>query len=105
MTADAAYVAAVAEAREQHETWWSFVWQTFKCRGCDWRDDDPARRDEHLATVAVETLTPLIRAQVAAEIRATLDTTREAWTSQGTGYRNAHLDGLRAAARIAEGAA
>lgn len=66
MTADAAHVAAVAEAQEQHETWWSFVWQTFRCRGCDWRGHDPAR---HLATVAVETLTPLIRAQVAAAIR------------------------------------
>lgn len=59
MTADAAHVAAVAEAL------------------CHTYDDDPDGLGGYTpadfmreAIVAVETLTPLIRAQVAAEIRA-----------------------------------
>jgi hypothetical protein len=51
MTADAAHVAAVAEALHP-----SHDWGACNCRA--------------IATVAVETLTPLIRAQVAAEILA-----------------------------------
>jgi hypothetical protein len=54
-----------------------------------------ANRD---ATVAVETLTPLIRAQVAAEIRAERD-------SEPSTCRSDEVwdDGMSVAARIAEG--
>lgn len=52
-----------------------------------------SRRD---ATVAVETLTPLIRAQVAAEIRAHAEAGENA---PGRAFGS----GLRTAARIAEG--
>jgi hypothetical protein len=80
VTADAAHVAAVAEAMAKRH---GYTVGTFPVYGEQslWAN----------ATVAVETLTPLIRAQVAAEIRAEI----RAETSP--------FDiGLKAAARIAE---
>ncbi len=149
MTADAAHVAAVAEApafedatrqavatamvQGGFDDWteccehrgdfcdcpYPFEWhrcgdcdhmeQPCACAGVPWINDATWQRmlpwvTSALATVAVETLTPLIRAQVAAEIEAAVDTTRATWPRPGNnGYRNAHLDGLRAAARIAGG--
>jgi hypothetical protein len=54
VTADAAHVAAVAEATCDGSHWW----------------EQPCRMCVQNATVAVETLTPLIRAQIAAEVEA-----------------------------------
>lgn len=80
MTADAAHVAAVAEAFLR----------------ADWKQ----RYREQLAALAVETLTPLIRAQVAAEIRAGASYCPEECL---TCVRCVRVGALEDAARIAEG--
>jgi hypothetical protein len=102
VTADAAHVAAVAEATrwENHGVRYADD-DAMQCM-CGWdANGEPDRLDLyrlHIATVAVETLTPLIRAQVAAEIRAEAGRlTRDG----ATGTDRVVLT-LWAAARIAE---
>lgn len=65
MTADAAHVAAVAEAMGD-------VWAT-RTNDEDGSTSIYARTVDDLATVAVETLTPLIRAQERAQVRADIE--------------------------------
>lgn len=86
MTADAAHVAAVAEAL-------AGSWRI----AADSTSRAIAREVAYAeATVAVETLTPLIRAQVAAEIRG--------WAAHRVGMLPLdERNGLSTAARIAEG--
>ena len=104
MTADAAHVAAVAEALAEaknadpapalyveivgHHYGWPYYDAYFS--------DDAAR---FYATVAVETLTPLIRAQVAAKIRAGANYCPEECL---TCVRCVRVGALEDAARIAE---
>ncbi len=96
MTADAAHVAAVigATAVHQHRGQGQRKWDGtgWMCRCGEWVTD----WNRHRATVAVETLTPLIRAQVAAEIRARADDDGD-WIGQTDPDSI-----LRMAARIAE---
>lgn len=99
MTADAAHVAAVAEALREHDVFERRSDLTAVCM-CGF-DFDPLHFgdpwNDHLATVAVETLTPLIRAQVAAEIAAMEP---ESWACPDG---HAPYAFRSAAARIAEG--
>jgi hypothetical protein len=96
MTADAAHVAALEAVLlntvcvcDNGTSDLAFL----GCPGCD-------------ATVAVETLTPLIRAQVAAEIRAHTEW-GDLWAGVSRDMREAYRDGrdeaIDRAARIAEG--
>lgn len=85
---DAANVVAVAEALGD-------VWAT-RTNDEDGSTSIYARTVDDLATVAVETLTPLIRAQIAAEIRAYA----EQFSYVGPRQRD-YIDAERAA-RIAE---
>jgi hypothetical protein len=113
VTADAAHVAAVAQALGQSAALGcgccaeypeprcacgkdsgDLNWST--CPTCGQWPESPARSTT-LATVAVETLTPLIRAQVAAEIRALIADDDVDWDSS---YWD---QAVERAARIAEG--